>query len=66
MTTEAEQKKVKKMYEDFKVFKKAFNSLPKKLRNEIGSIIEMRNTGEQPPGKVLEDSILEWMEGGRA
>jgi len=66
MTTEAEQKKVKSLYSDFKVFKTAFNRLPKKLRNEVGALIEMGNTGEKPPGKVLEDAILEWMEGGRA
>jgi hypothetical protein len=66
MSTEAEQKKVKSLYADFKVFKSAFNKLPRKLRNEVGALIEMGNTGEKPPGKVLEDAILEWMEGGRA
>ena len=64
--TTIEQKKVKKVYDDWKKFKTSFEYLPAKVRRELGELIEAENTGEKPPGRVIEGAFIEWLEGGRA
>lgn len=44
---------------------RAFDRLPLDVRNELGGLIEANNTGEWPPGKVIDHAFKVWLEGGR-
>jgi len=64
--TAKNQRAVKKALDALDATAKAFNALPREVRNEIGDLITDWNDGTIAPAKAIRMAYTEWLEGGRA